>query len=156
MPALPLRHRTNNGPDSKRHGANMGPIWGRQDPGGPDVGHTNLAISGTCYYRGSVSQHDIWLKHVVYSGKPVTTMWFTPYTWVVVNQYLWYCNWGCHKSLVKCFYSINLCRHLVLNNPRGNDGHLKSYYSKTHFACLRVPASTFQSRLMGYMWPCNC
>ena len=22
-------------PDSKVHGANMGPIWGRQDPGGP-------------------------------------------------------------------------------------------------------------------------
>ena len=24
-----------NAPDSKVHGANMGPIWGRQDPGGP-------------------------------------------------------------------------------------------------------------------------
>ena len=33
-----------NYPDSKVHGANMGPIWGRQDPGGPHVGHTNLAI----------------------------------------------------------------------------------------------------------------
>ena len=31
-------------PDSKVHGANMGPIWGRQDPGGPHVGSTNLAI----------------------------------------------------------------------------------------------------------------
>ena len=31
-------------PDSKIHGANMGPTWGRQDPGGPHVGHTNLAI----------------------------------------------------------------------------------------------------------------
>ena len=25
-------------PDNKVHGANMGPIWGRQDPGGPHVG----------------------------------------------------------------------------------------------------------------------
>ena len=25
-------------PESKVHGANMGPIWGRQDPRGPDVG----------------------------------------------------------------------------------------------------------------------
>ena len=25
-------------PDGKVHGANMGPIWGRQDPGGPHVG----------------------------------------------------------------------------------------------------------------------
>ena len=33
-------------PDSKVHGANMGPIWGRQDPGGPHVGPTNFAIWG--------------------------------------------------------------------------------------------------------------
>ena len=30
--------------DSKVHGANMGSIWGRQDPDGPHVGPTNLAI----------------------------------------------------------------------------------------------------------------
>ena len=34
-----------NNPDSKVHGANMGPIWGRQDPGGPHVGPMNFAIS---------------------------------------------------------------------------------------------------------------
>ena len=33
-----------NNPDSKVHGANMGPSWGRQDPAGPYVGHMNLAI----------------------------------------------------------------------------------------------------------------
>ena len=31
-------------PDSKVHGANMRPIWGRHDPGGPHVGPMNLAI----------------------------------------------------------------------------------------------------------------
>ena len=31
-------------PDSKVHGANMGPIWGREDPGGPHVGPMNFAI----------------------------------------------------------------------------------------------------------------
>ena len=31
-------------PDSKVHGANMGPIWGRQDPGGPHVGPMNFAL----------------------------------------------------------------------------------------------------------------
>ena len=30
--------------DAKVHGANMGPIWGRQDPGGPHVGPLNFAI----------------------------------------------------------------------------------------------------------------
>ena len=31
-------------PDSKVHGAIMGPIWGRQVPGGAYVGPMNLAI----------------------------------------------------------------------------------------------------------------
>ena len=31
-------------PDNKVHGANMGPIWGRQDPDGPHVGRMNFAI----------------------------------------------------------------------------------------------------------------
>ena len=31
-------------PDSKVYGASMGPIWGRQDPGGPHVGPMNIAI----------------------------------------------------------------------------------------------------------------
>ena len=31
-------------PDSKFRGANMGPIWGRQDPGGPRVGPMNFFI----------------------------------------------------------------------------------------------------------------
>ena len=31
-------------PDSKVHRANMGSIWGRQDPGGPHVGPMNIAI----------------------------------------------------------------------------------------------------------------
>ena len=31
-------------PDSKVYGANMGPTWGRQDPGGTHVGPMNFAI----------------------------------------------------------------------------------------------------------------
>ena len=30
--------------DSKINGTNMGPTWGRQDPGWPNVGNVNLAI----------------------------------------------------------------------------------------------------------------
>ena len=33
-------------PDSKVHGANMGPIWVLSAPGGPHVGPMNLAIRG--------------------------------------------------------------------------------------------------------------
>ena len=31
-------------PDSKVHGAKMGPTWGRQDPSGPHVGPMNFVI----------------------------------------------------------------------------------------------------------------
>ena len=39
-------------PDSKVHGANMAPIWGRQGPGGPHVGPMNFAI-WVCIQSGS-------------------------------------------------------------------------------------------------------
>ena len=39
-----LRICRSNIPHTKVHGANMGPIWGRQDPGGPHVGPMNFAI----------------------------------------------------------------------------------------------------------------
>ena len=35
--------RQSHYPDSTVHGANMGPIWGRQDQGGPHVGPMNFA-----------------------------------------------------------------------------------------------------------------
>ena len=46
----------NHHPDSKVHGANMGPIWGRQDPGGSYVGPNELCyldMQGYCWCLGS-------------------------------------------------------------------------------------------------------
>ena len=42
LPLCVVYHK--NCPDSKVRGASMGPIWGRQDPGGPHVGPMNFAI----------------------------------------------------------------------------------------------------------------
>ena len=42
-------------PDSKVHGANMGPIWDRQDPVGPHDGPWTL-LSGILYWNGSPVQ----------------------------------------------------------------------------------------------------
>ena len=51
-------------PDSKVHGANMGPIWGRQDPGGPHVGHINFVI-WVCFlvYKLYELQHTWIISH---------------------------------------------------------------------------------------------
>ena len=40
-------------PDNKVHGTNLGPIWGRHDPGGPHVGPMSLA---TWVWMGRISQ----------------------------------------------------------------------------------------------------
>ena len=37
-------------PDCKVHGANMGPIWDRQDPSGPHIGPINFAICVLCFF----------------------------------------------------------------------------------------------------------
>ena len=54
-------------PDRKVPGANMGPIWGRQDPGGPHVGPMNLAIWVTCVCWMRVS-HEFNLLNKSHSG----------------------------------------------------------------------------------------
>ena len=41
----------NHKADSKVHGANMGPIWGQQDPGGPHVGPMNFALCETVHVK---------------------------------------------------------------------------------------------------------
>ena len=46
MPWMMLAQNKNY-PDSKVLGANMGPIWGRQDPGGPHVGPWTLLYLGS-------------------------------------------------------------------------------------------------------------
>ena len=53
-------------PDSKVHGANMGPIWGRQDPAGPHVGPMNFAIWALLCYdlQLLISAHWDWNKMV--------------------------------------------------------------------------------------------
>ena len=54
-------------PDSKVHGANMGPIWGRQDPGGPHVGPVNFAIWDMPSYKllGILWYHVKFVWHIV-------------------------------------------------------------------------------------------
>ena len=48
-------------PDSKVHGANMGPIWDRQDPGGTHVGPMNFAIWGRSWPSLTYGMFTRWL-----------------------------------------------------------------------------------------------
>ena len=69
-----------NNPDSKVHGTNMAPIWGRQDPGGPHVGHMNLAIWEYMHCATQTYSHclqTISLLQLEISLSRMTTTWFT-------------------------------------------------------------------------------
>ena len=55
-------------PDSKVHGANMGPIWGRQDPGGPLVGPMNFAIWNRTGYAVDHRHHVDLLTCIEHKG----------------------------------------------------------------------------------------
>ena len=78
-------------PDSKGHGANIGPIWGRQDPGGPHVGPMNFAIWVT---------NDRRVHPITYiSG-------FVLFSLVVVNHYLGYNLW-IHVIYLSMFCSVS-------------------------------------------------
>ena len=46
---------SNTAPDSKVHGAYMGSIWSRQDPGGPHVGPMIFVIWGTLLLKHSAA-----------------------------------------------------------------------------------------------------
>ena len=47
----PEERPSNSSPDSKVYGASMGPIWGRQDPGGPHVGPAAWITSCELNYK---------------------------------------------------------------------------------------------------------
>ena len=53
-------------PDSKIHGANMGPILGRQDPGGPHVGPMNLDIRDCTMLRNNEEWYTICVVSDIY------------------------------------------------------------------------------------------
>ena len=56
-------HATPDSTDSKVHRANIGPIWGRQDPGGPHVGPMNFAIWDIIFYYKNASKRLLSQKH---------------------------------------------------------------------------------------------
>ena len=84
-------------PESKVHGAYMGPTWGRQDPGGPHVGPMNLAIRDVILLLNIVSKHsktggilniEIWSPTVLLLGHFSRRKWIEVFVWYVVGLLL--------------------------------------------------------------------
>ena len=56
-------------PDNKVHGANMGPIWGRQDPGGPHNVPMNFAFWASIWISRNLSVNFM-CYHYIYQYVP--------------------------------------------------------------------------------------
>ena len=110
-------------PDSKVHGANMGPIWGRQDPGGPHVGPMSLAIWDMlldlclycCHFLAYTSM-DLWMKPL-HSQQCSGTCWKLIYIMNIhtIMAYTWgYCNLCYHNlgSIAKAYLNLS-GRHTI-------------------------------------------
>ena len=74
-------------PESKVHGANMGPIWGRQDPGGPHIGPMNLAISDSHDYE--IGQNNVLPTIIASKTKPLTTKRHIPSIIKIIARASW-------------------------------------------------------------------
>ena len=57
-----VRIRVYSVPDSKVHGANMGPTWVLSAPDGPHVGPMNLAIRGASMWRANIRYYSPWVE----------------------------------------------------------------------------------------------
>ena len=120
--------------NSKVHGANMGPIWGRQDPGGPHVGPMNFAI-WVCHWTGRVK---IWCVCVAFTWTekwnkiklhmPSFVRTSIVFSIIVMNKLiLWYtnhCKW--HKHIYLRFWSCSSLAQVVAISDQQSGRHTSS------------------------------
>ena len=85
-----LARWSGNHPASKVHGANMGPIWGRQDPVGPHVGPMNLAIWVVTGRRQAILAYNIKAsaKQLPFSRRILKRIYFEEITCIAI-QFIW-------------------------------------------------------------------
>ena len=78
-------------PDSKVHGANMGPIWGQQDLGGPHVSHMNLVILGLLFNtHGQVSCVKLVLRQACLEWSVMEVTKISSIITFAICQNIWY------------------------------------------------------------------
>ena len=99
--------------NSKVHGANMGPIWGRQDPGGPHVGPMNFAIwvvFRTCSYNHpllnmNILEGNIHICTVISLMMSLWSKWFH-FIWFAVSSLFFNSNWSYHvQNIMKIIHN---------------------------------------------------
>ena len=96
-------------PDSKVHGANMGPIWGRQDPGGPHVRPMNLVV------------WDVTLSQFIT---------FVEYDFISSTKRLWFPCFGDATLHVSSIHNAGISLHWRHNNHQPHDCFLHRLFRR--------------------------
>ena len=117
---------------SKVHGANMGPIWGRQDPGGPNVGPMNCYLGRPCFAGSSI------IVHVLTNTKSMANL----------NIHLWrHCIWIAITNFIHCIshykehdqmgHPCKKKRHIYFNDHHRHIQNIKAHFPKyyNHLWC---------------------
>ena len=104
--------------DSKVHGANMGPIWGRQDPGGPHVGPHELCYLGLLRCLGVICAGEV---SVVQSCTPsyveeVRDLWLP----IEIDFFCWWYYNSIGLLFHRNFRRMVLSKRLPYNTKTGN------------------------------------
>ena len=71
---IPLTVIGSNRSREQVHGANMGPTWGRQDPGGPHVGPMNLASRGKLNKNAPLTLLLARKRHCAWGGPSISPL----------------------------------------------------------------------------------
>ena len=88
-------------PDSKIHGANMGPTWVLSAPDGSHVGHTNLAIR-ECMYYNRLEIRVIFSCRILCYKNPILSCKIPQYKWSEPEWYKWKTTRKIQQSAIKC------------------------------------------------------
>ena len=117
-------------PDSKVHKANMGPIWGRQDPGGPHDGPMNFALWDDTPQVDQIrtTRTDINLSITVYwknlSYHLCTRIWTRVMYKHACGEYTHNFVSVCFSCMRKCFIQ-QICLECIGNDIRVYRSHRK-------------------------------
>ena len=104
-------------PGSKVHGANMGPIWGRQDPGGPHFGPMNFTTWVV------LPEYSVFSTGKVYrvSREKEITVKLKAWWWLMAIWYRDICNHHGNIIQSECISKAPLCM-IVFSSPPGQNG----------------------------------
>ena len=96
-------------PDSKVHGANMGPTWVLSAPGGPHVGFMNLAIWEGLVYSPDIQMHDNVLDKV--ERVPEKHQWWHQVTCPCLKTFHWdHIDTSSSRDLLTRAYEVTIQR----------------------------------------------